>query len=366
MLITGLSGSGPAYLYLAIEALADGGVPAGLTRTCIRTSFTNWNQPRSLVTVLFSSMEFLDSELSPKILDSELSLKIQRVPDILRQRKCSCYDPLVVSIGPYHYNQPDLQEVERLKIQLARQYVKHYYRSLKDVYGKVEKVSIHARRCYPDDVTSKFDDTKFTRMMFLDGYFVLQFLVSVSKGESMKGLKTNLFLHLIVPILRWRYAYSFLEAMVDISLQKTGVEKKRAKVEKESKILLDYTSKAIARQAYLKRTLVQLEDDVAPCDESQMENWRTNLAVMASKERQYFQQYSNYKTGMNNTERMWLISHTTSMTKTYKEIMAFNAEANSSPAVADPAIPSLKFKLRAAQITAGIQQSSIKGSRGHL
>ncbi|KAF9679595.1 hypothetical protein SADUNF_Sadunf06G0031100 [Salix dunnii] len=101
---------------------------------------------------------------------------------------------------------------------------------------------------------------------------------------------------------------SFLVAMGDLSLRKTGVEEKRAKVQKESKILLDYTRKAIARLTYLKRTLTQLEDDVPPC-EAQMENWRTNLAVMASKERQYLQQYSNYKSLLNRVGYSQDISH---------------------------------------------------------
>ncbi|TYG45390.1 hypothetical protein ES288_D11G170100v1 [Gossypium darwinii] len=101
---------------------------------------------------------------------------------------------------------------------------------------------------------------------------------------------------------------SFLVAMGDISLRKTGVDEKRAKVQKESKTLLEYTRKAIARLTYLKRTLAQLEDDVAPCD-AQMENWKTNLGVMTSKERLYMQQYNNYRALQNRVGYTLEINH---------------------------------------------------------
>ncbi|KAE9615490.1 putative HAUS augmin-like complex subunit 1 [Lupinus albus] len=101
---------------------------------------------------------------------------------------------------------------------------------------------------------------------------------------------------------------SFLVAMGDISLRKTGVEEKRSKVQKESKVLLDFTRKAIARLTYLKRTLAQLEDEVAPC-EVQMENWKTNLQVMAAKERQYLQQCSNFKAMLNHAGYAPEVSH---------------------------------------------------------
>ncbi|KAF9617666.1 hypothetical protein IFM89_037809 [Coptis chinensis] len=101
---------------------------------------------------------------------------------------------------------------------------------------------------------------------------------------------------------------SYLVAMGDISLRKTGVEEKRTKVQKECKVLLDYTRKAIARLTYLKRTLSQLEDDVTNC-EAQMVHWKTNLAIMLSKERQYLQQYSNYKAILNRVSYTSDISH---------------------------------------------------------
>ncbi|KAK3009795.1 hypothetical protein RJ639_015158 [Escallonia herrerae] len=127
-----------------------------------------------------------------------------------------------------------------------------------------------------------------------------QVLASVANLLNIRDTELSRFLY--------GYGISFLVAMGDISLRKTGVEEKRAKVQKESKILLDYTRKAIARLTYLKRTLAQLEDDVAPC-EAQMENWNTNLAIMVSKERQYLQQYSNYKAMLNRVGYTPEISH---------------------------------------------------------
>ncbi|KAL6509054.1 AUGMIN subunit 1 [Orobanche gracilis] len=96
--------------------------------------------------------------------------------------------------------------------------------------------------------------------------------------------------------------------MADLSLRKTAVEEKRSKVQQESKELLDYTRKAIARLTYLKRTLAQLEEDTSPC-EAQMEHWKTNLMIMESKERQYLQQYSNYKAMLNRVGYSPEISH---------------------------------------------------------
>ncbi|XP_039141816.1 AUGMIN subunit 1 isoform X1 [Dioscorea cayenensis subsp. rotundata] len=87
---------------------------------------------------------------------------------------------------------------------------------------------------------------------------------------------------------------SFVVAMAELSLRKADVEEKRAKVQKESKVLLEYTRKAIAKLNDLKKTLVKFENEV-PLHDAQMLQWQTNLAIMDSKERQYNLQHANYK-----------------------------------------------------------------------
>ncbi|KAJ7524959.1 hypothetical protein O6H91_17G029500 [Diphasiastrum complanatum] len=87
---------------------------------------------------------------------------------------------------------------------------------------------------------------------------------------------------------------SFLVAMADLSLKKVEIEERRHKAHQESKALLDNTRKAIARLTYLKRTLTQLEEEMAG-REASMVQWQTNIKIMASKERQYLQQLANFK-----------------------------------------------------------------------
>ncbi|KAG5554238.1 hypothetical protein RHGRI_011936 [Rhododendron griersonianum] len=93
-----------------------------------------------------------------------------------------------------------------------------------------------------------------------------------------------------------------------INLRKTKVETKRTRIQRESKILLDHTRKAIARLTYFKRILQQLEDDVSH-SEARMEKWKTNLAVMDAKQQQYLQQHANFKELLNRVGYTPEISH---------------------------------------------------------
>ncbi|KAG6769120.1 hypothetical protein POTOM_024736 [Populus tomentosa] len=107
---------------------------------------------------------------------------IPKVPDKLKHENEDCYKPSVVSIGPYHYKdrQNKLHEVEKLKVQMARQFVlDSKIKDIEILYSEVAKVAENAKRFYEGCSLRCFDDEQFTRMMFLDGCFILQFIHGV-------------------------------------------------------------------------------------------------------------------------------------------------------------------------------------------
>ncbi|KAJ6294902.1 hypothetical protein OIU76_022898 [Salix suchowensis] len=112
--------------------------------------------------------------------------KVPRVPSEFRAMKenTDCYEPLVVSIGPYHHGKENLEEMEKLKAKMAGQFVSYSRQAAREMYSKVKELVSDARKCYAEESTRQFDDEKFTQMMFLDGYFIVQ--VVFKKLETQK------------------------------------------------------------------------------------------------------------------------------------------------------------------------------------
>ncbi|KAJ0079357.1 hypothetical protein Patl1_22880 [Pistacia atlantica] len=122
--------------------------------------------------------------------------KIERVPAMLRDVKenSGCYDPLVVSIGPYHFGNPRLELMQQHKLTMARQYVNGDLKLLEELYQKVRRVAEAAKQCYTDQSSvAKFNNEEFCQVMFLDACFLLQFIYCIvrEEREALK-MKTNM------------------------------------------------------------------------------------------------------------------------------------------------------------------------------
>ncbi|XAR69612.1 hypothetical protein NMG60_11001269 [Bertholletia excelsa] len=130
--------------------------------------------------------------------------KIQKVPRLLKRRKSNrgCYDPLVVSIGPFHHHDKRLQPFKKFKYKFTKMYADSCNVSIAELYNRVEAVSEEARSCYTEGSIQHLDHTQFLQMMFLDGCFVLQFIILVNnmgiedtmKSHDIAFVKRDLFL----------------------------------------------------------------------------------------------------------------------------------------------------------------------------
>ncbi|KAL2464613.1 Plant protein of unknown function [Forsythia ovata] len=127
--------------------------------------------------------------------------KIERIPSMLREIESNkqCYEPLVVSIGPYHHGKQELQALEKLKIRFAQQFHQACVNqvssvnqvSINDLCAKVAEVAGDARKCYEEDSeTKKIDEESFIRMMFLDGCFILQYMYILTDEKGVDQLQS--------------------------------------------------------------------------------------------------------------------------------------------------------------------------------
>ncbi|KAF5176148.1 hypothetical protein FRX31_034264 [Thalictrum thalictroides] len=100
---------------------------------------------------------------------------LQRLRDV--QANENCYDPEVVSIGPYHHGKHEFQKMEKLKHERAKELLSSSRcdANLEDICTMILGKVSYLRTCYADDF-NQFDDYKFAAIMVLDGCFILNFI----------------------------------------------------------------------------------------------------------------------------------------------------------------------------------------------
>ncbi|KAL9992283.1 hypothetical protein Hdeb2414_s1190g00990771 [Helianthus debilis subsp. tardiflorus] len=114
--------------------------------------------------------------------------KIPRVPSRLSEKHN--FAPQAVSIGPYHFGEPNLQAVEKLKPFFARRLFLREFEALISLYKKVgeEEMMKDLRSFYEEDSTTKYCDKVFTKMMLLDSCFIIYFLNHAYRWVSSLSL----------------------------------------------------------------------------------------------------------------------------------------------------------------------------------
>ncbi|PIN16817.1 hypothetical protein CDL12_10519 [Handroanthus impetiginosus] len=115
---------------------------------------------------------------SPRILlhsSGKSSCSIFRVPQSLVEINGRCYQPYVVSIGPYHHGDPRLRMIEEHKWRFLGSLLKRIESKglkLEDLLESVHPLESKARECYSANIS--FSTDEFIEILVLDGCFVIE------------------------------------------------------------------------------------------------------------------------------------------------------------------------------------------------
>ncbi|KAK2978434.1 hypothetical protein RJ640_023593 [Escallonia rubra] len=106
---------------------------------------------------------------------------IHKISPLLRtdKRNKKEYDPVVVSLGPYHHNKGELQLAEKFKSRTLQMFLASCEGiTIDDLCEGVLAMVDIARSCYVEGSTDAYDDEEFSRMMLLDACFILTIICS--------------------------------------------------------------------------------------------------------------------------------------------------------------------------------------------
>ncbi|XP_042422886.1 UPF0481 protein At3g47200-like [Zingiber officinale] len=120
---------------------------------------------------------------------------IFRVSEILRAAQPEAYEPMLVSLGPYHHHKPHLQARNQLKWLLLNKLLeKSPKKGLRDYLILIKEKEIQVRNTYSVQPINMCEET-FIEMMLLDCVFVIMILWFWKEDQNgLKAIENPVFM----------------------------------------------------------------------------------------------------------------------------------------------------------------------------
>ncbi|KAK4283642.1 hypothetical protein QN277_000571 [Acacia crassicarpa] len=113
---------------------------------------------------------------------------IYRVPLVLRQQNEKAYTPKLVSVGPFHYGNKKLQDMERHKQIMFKRFTHKAKSSLDDLVRLVKHLEPKVRASYSG--TINLTEQELVKMTLMDASFIIE-LISMTKREMNQDAKLS-------------------------------------------------------------------------------------------------------------------------------------------------------------------------------
>uniref|UniRef100_M1BRW7 Uncharacterized protein n=1 Tax=Solanum tuberosum TaxID=4113 RepID=M1BRW7_SOLTU len=97
------------------------------------------------------------------------------------------YTPMLISIGPYHKNNPQLGSMEKYKQLYLQRFLKRKNElDVQSCITEIDKLKYEALKCYDDNLDNDIVEI-FSEMLLLDGCFVVEFIREYWEDEEKEN-----------------------------------------------------------------------------------------------------------------------------------------------------------------------------------
>ncbi|XP_078168988.1 UPF0481 protein At3g47200-like [Carex rostrata] len=150
---------------------------------------------------------------------------IFRAPCHIRESDKDLFEPLAVSIGPFHRHNRRVQAMEEKKWRFLRDFLSRgNHISLDLCISEMKLLEERTRRCYSEMVN--IDSNGFVEMMLLDGCFVLEYFLKEKEGRFDSILEVGwncVFIDSDLLLLENQIPFFVVEKLCEIGVKQENV-----------------------------------------------------------------------------------------------------------------------------------------------